>query len=276
MIIRVFPRRTVLTPNDEFAFIGEPPMIRPEADEVHVSCTFTWDKARAEHLAKAWGQYYPVKLGGPAYNSPCVDFIPGRYIKTGVTFTSRGCNNQCPWCLVPIREGKLRQLRIQAGNIINDNNLLQCDRSHRAKVFDMLRTQRKIEFTGGLDCREMTQEIADELRSLRIYQMFFACDTKAGLKHLRKVGQMLRGLDRRKMRCYVLLAFNGQNYFDAVTLLENVWLAGFMPHAQLYQPADKLIEYSREWRDLSRRWLRPAVMQTMNGKDKVLPHNGGI
>jgi hypothetical protein len=44
MVIRVFPRRTSLTPTDEYAFVGEPPMLRPEADEVHVSCTFTWDK----------------------------------------------------------------------------------------------------------------------------------------------------------------------------------------------------------------------------------------
>jgi hypothetical protein len=46
-----------------------------------------------------------------------------------------------------------------------------------------------------------------------------------------------------------------------------VWAAGFMPHAQLYQPADHWIEYSKEWRELSKRWIRPAIMQTMNGKD---------
>ena len=275
-IIRVFPRRTALTPIDDMSFVGYPQLERPQADEVHVSCTFTWDKPEAEHLAAAWGQYYPVKIGGPAYDTIPDGFTPGLYVKPGVTFTSRGCNNQCPWCLVPKREGKLRQLFIHAGNIINDNNFLQCDTRHRWEVFNMLRTQRRIEFQGGLDCREMTQEIADELRSLRIYQMFFACDTKAQLKQLQRVGKMFPGGDRRKLRCYVLLAFNGQAISEAIEHLENVWAAGFMPHAQLYQPAEKLIEYSKEWKELSRRWIRPAAMQTMNGKDKRLPHNGGI
>ena len=45
-ILRVFPRRTTATPTDECAFIGNPPMFWPEADEVHVSVAFTW--ARAE------------------------------------------------------------------------------------------------------------------------------------------------------------------------------------------------------------------------------------
>jgi len=43
-----------------------------------------------------------------------------------------------------------------------------------------------------------------------------------------------------------------------------------MPHAQLYQPPDKLIEYSHEWIELSCRWIRPAIMQTMGGKDTGL------
>lgn len=257
-----------MTPNDEMAFVGDPPMIRPDADEVHISCPFTWDKPQAERLYQAWGQYYPVKLGGPAYNSPCDDFTPGMYVKRGVTFTSRGCNNQCPWCLVPKREGKLKLLPIQEGNIIQDNNLLQCDKSHRDKVFEMLRTQKQIEFPGGLDCRETTPELVEDLRSLRIYQMFFACDAKGQLKELQRVGRLFAGTDRRKLRCYVLLGFKGQTISEAIEHLENVWAAGFMPHAQLFQPEDKLITYSREWKGLSRRWSRPAIMQVMNGKDR--------
>ncbi len=57
-IIRVFPRRTSLTPTDAYAFVGDPPMWRPEADEVHISCSFTWDRVEVERLASAWAQYY--------------------------------------------------------------------------------------------------------------------------------------------------------------------------------------------------------------------------
>ncbi len=266
-IIRVFPRRTSLTPVDDLAFVGYPPMIRPEADEVHASCTFTWDIEYARQLALAWGQYYHVKLGGVAFDACPDEFIPGMYVKQGVTFTSRGCNNQCPWCLVWKREGKLRQYsEIQAGNIIQDNNLLQCDKLHISKVFQMLRTQKRIEFSGGLDARLLTQEIADELRSLKIHQIFFAADTKQSIKPLLRVAKMLKGLDRRKLRCYVLLAYDGQTISEAEEHLENIWNAGFMPHAQLYQPADKWVNYSTEWKHLQRKWCRPAAMISTHDK----------
>lgn len=42
-IIRVFPTRTNATPNDELARIRETPSLFDEADEVHISVTFTWD-----------------------------------------------------------------------------------------------------------------------------------------------------------------------------------------------------------------------------------------
>ena len=50
-LIRVFPRKTKATPDDALAYFG-PPDRHAEADEVHVSVTFTYDKAWAEHLAE--------------------------------------------------------------------------------------------------------------------------------------------------------------------------------------------------------------------------------
>jgi hypothetical protein len=50
--IRVFPRKTKATPADALAYFG-PPERHAEADEVHVSVTFTDDKAWAEHLPRS-------------------------------------------------------------------------------------------------------------------------------------------------------------------------------------------------------------------------------
>mgnify|MGYP003623254035 FL=1 len=141
-IIRVFPKRTSYTPDDDgLVFIGLPQMFLPPHDEVHISCTFTWDKEYCEFLKYQWEAKTdkPVKLGGVAYGSPNKDFMPGMYIKHGITFTSRGCNNSCPWCMVPMREGKLSYLPITPGHIIQDNNFLQCNRVHQNRVFEMLK-----------------------------------------------------------------------------------------------------------------------------------------
>ena len=55
-IIRVFPRRTSMTPDDADVRINTTPDLFDEADEVHISCLFSWDKQRAEQLADAWAK----------------------------------------------------------------------------------------------------------------------------------------------------------------------------------------------------------------------------
>jgi len=107
MIARVFPRRTNATPDDAYAFIGEPPPLVPiDVTEVHVSCAFTWDIPRARAIEAAWHAWgYKTLLGGPAFGSLASEFEPGMYVKKGMTITSRGCIRRCPFCLVPEREG---------------------------------------------------------------------------------------------------------------------------------------------------------------------------
>ena len=135
-LIRVFPRRTKATPNDALAYV-DPPDFFAEADQVHVSVSFTWDKERAEQLAHAWEKVAPVKIGGVGWRSdefphgdPGAEFISGRYIKHGYTFTSRGCPRRCWFCSVWRRDPTPRLLPIQDGWNILDDNLLACPRQH--------------------------------------------------------------------------------------------------------------------------------------------------
>lgn len=275
-VIRVFPRRTSMTPMDAMAFVGDPPLglWRPEADEVHVSVTFTWDIAEGERLARAWGRYYPtVRIGGPALDDPCEGFVPGQYIKHGATFTSRGCNHHCPWCLVWRREGPLRLLPIVPGWIIQDNNILATPRSHQEKVYAMLRTQRRAAvFSGGLEAARIDDWVAGQFRELRIGTVFLAADTKGSLPALCRAVGRLRFLGRSKLRCYVLIAYKDETVSQAAERLEAVWDAGCLPFAQLYRAPDgKKARYSKEWRDLARAWSRPAATKAIHkqhGQDK--------
>ena len=77
-IARVFPRKTTATPDDELVFLGYPPEGLKDIDEVHVSVTFSWDKAAAEYLASVWTKKgFSVKIGGPAYGKAENTFTPG-------------------------------------------------------------------------------------------------------------------------------------------------------------------------------------------------------
>lgn len=262
-IVRVFPTATSYTPTDSMAFVGEPPgLFIPPHEEVHISCTFTWDMDQAEYLKFLWEGVTdkPVKIGGPAYHSRVLDFVPGMYVREGIVFTSRGCNNDCPWCAVRQMEGKLRELPIYPGNIIQDNNFLQCSRQHKDKVFNMLRTQHGICFRGGLQSNLLDDHFVDNARSLHIKELWLACDTDEALPALKKACGKLTGAGFRRdqIRCYSLI---GHDMEKEEARNREIWNAGAMPFSQLERDfTRKKTVYDKVWRDFERLWQRPAAM----------------
>ncbi len=133
----------------------------------------------------------------------------------------------------------------------------------------MLRKQRLVSLSGGLDSRRFSDWFAEELRSLDLFQIFFACDTDKDFPALKKALSKLEWLGRDKynllktVRSYVLLAFDGESIEQGENRLRAVYEAGALPFAQLYQPPDKFIKYSKEWRDLARIWSRPAATKAV-------------
>lgn len=273
-IARVFPRRTAYTPDDALAFVGEPPLWPVDGvDEIYVSCTFSWDRSEAERLAEAWESSYPgkVRLGGPAYGDASGDFVPGRYVKAGITFTSRGCIRRCPFCAVPKREGAIRLLSpIPEGYVVQDNNFLATPKSHRERVYEMLSRQRRYAiFSGGIDARLVTDEVADEFRRINVSEIFLAADTDGAIAPLREAVKRLAFLGRRKLRCYALIGFGGETIAHAEERLETLWEIGVLPFAQVYRPLDSDDRFtpSPEWRALHRTWARPAAMFAAHKKE---------
>lgn len=267
-IIRVFPERNTYTPDDDMAFVGFPPLWIPDHDEVHISCTFTWDMDYCEQLAIAWeaATDKPVKLGGVAFGDAGGEFVPGKYVKQGVTFTSRGCNNNCPWCFVRQREGKLTELPIVPGNIIQDNNFLQTSREHQAKVFEMLKTQRQIEFRGGLENRLINPWFAEKCAELqaehKLRALWLAVDTDAALDSFAKALEILRGsglkVNNGNMMVYALSY--GQNLEADEKRMRAIYELGGMPRCQLYRaPTRNKTRYPKDVEAWSRIFQRPAL-----------------
>lgn len=259
-MIRVFPRRTKWTPTDSLAFVGDPPLFRSPDQPVRISVAFTWDKPEAERLYRAWSVLYSdVQIGGPAYNDFAGEFVPGQFIKEGVTITSRGCPKRCPFCFVPKREGGIRELPIRDGWIVCDNNLLACSDQHIENVFAMLRKQPKpIAFKGGLDASLFTVWHRELIDSIRLDEIWFACDSPTAIRKLERITPLLRGISIGKRRCFVLFGFDGQSPAEAEERCRAVYDLGFLPFAQLYRD-EKPKKYSDEWKQLARKWSRPAL-----------------
>lgn len=262
-----------MTPDDEDSFVGLPPLGCPKYDEVHISVVFTWDINRAKFLAGTWRDYGRVRIGGPGWRmllSGPGEFTPGMYLKKGVVITSRGCPNKCNFCLVPITEGPICELKIHAGNNIVDNNILACSKEHIKNVFKMLQGQKGVRFSGGLEARRVTDEIVSQLRDLSIKFIFLAYDRFQDKEAVQRATEKLRKyFTREKLRCYVLIGYEGDTIEKAETRLREAWDMGTLPFAMRYRKPvadfnDSFVFRERAWNLLQHKWTRPAITKAVN------------
>ena len=272
-LIRVFPRRTRATPDDALAVCRAPDLF-DEADAIHVSVAFSWDVPAAERLAEQWRHVAPVRIGGPAYGDDTLDFVPGRYLKSGYTITSRGCPRRCWFCEVWKRRPQATPLpAIAEGWNVLDDNLLACPRPHVEAVFAMLRQQkRRIEFTGGLEAISLEDYHVDLLAALKPRPAcFFAYDPGDDLDAIASAARRLIEagftVARHLLRCYVLIGFPKDSMAAASDRLNKVRQCGYTPMAMLWRPAGKSeMRYAppAEWRRFQRLWARPAIIHSRN------------
>lgn len=267
-IVRVFPRRNKATPDDGLAFFGSPDMF-VQADEVHVDVTFTADKPKAEALAEEWRHVAPVSIGGVAYEDPGYEFVPGKYVRDGYTFTSRGCPRRCWFCSVWKRDPVPRLLPIQDGWNVLDDNLLACPEHHVRAVFKMLaRQRRRIEFTGGLEALALEDYQVGLLADMKPRpNCFFAYDPGDPFETLKSAADRLlaAGFTARshRLRVYVLIGYPKDTFPLAEKRLIDMLEIGFTPHAMLWDPETPSAERYRpglEWKRFQRQWARPAII----------------
>ena len=236
--------------------------------EVHVSVTFTYDIPKAEKIAQDWHKAgFAVKLGGAAFNNAGGDFVPGLYLKHGYVITSRGCDKSCWHCSVPQREGGLRELPITDGWNVLDDNLLACSEGHIRSVFEMLSRQPKRPvFSGGLDSQLLLPWHVELLRQVKTERMYFAYDNDCDFEPLVQAGRLLRSggiIDSsgHKLKCYVLIGYQGDTMVNAEKRLHDTWRAGFWPYAMLYR--NEQGETNEYWRRFQRTWTRPQIVYHM-------------
>jgi hypothetical protein len=269
-LIRVFPRKTKASPNDDLAYFG-PPDLFAQADAVHISVTFSADKPKAERLAEDWEQVAPVTIGGVAYGDEGHGFFtPGKYIKPGYTFTSRGCPRRCWFCSVWKRRPQPIPIwPFAAGWNVLDDNLLACPEWHVRAVFAMLTLQgRQAEFTGGLEALSLQDYQVGLLADLKPRpNCFFAYDPGDPFETLKSAADRLIAAGftacSHRLRCYVLIGYPKDTFTAAEERLRSMVQIGFTPHAMLWQPETPAAEKHRpapEWKKFQRQWARPAII----------------
>ena len=233
-------------------------------DRVYKSKVFTFspdDKTavNADYIRMAGTGYkdydtvlqYAIEHITPDYGLYGVDYAVG--------FTTRGCVNHCPWCVVPKKEGAIRPasplrefLADRKTAVLLDNNAL----AHPFGLEQMeesIRLGVKVDYNQGLEAKLVCDNpaIADLLARMK-WQRYvrFAADTTERLPYVVKAVEMLseRGLKPYRVFVYVLI----RDVQDALHRINALMELRVIPFAQPYRDFDNMTEPTQEQKDLAR------------------------
>ncbi len=174
--------------------------------------------------------------------SPDYSIYP--HYQRAIGFLTRGCVRDCPWCIVPRKEGYIHPAatwgeikRPDSREIVFlDNNVLAS--AHGLEQIEQMGHEKVwVDFNQGLDARLITPKIAELLAGLRwIRFVRMSCDTSAMLPVMEQAVAYLReaGVARSRLWAYVLV----QDVADAHQRVLALEKMGVLPFAQPYRDFD--------------------------------------
>lgn len=165
------------------------PLMRYEKVYASKVFTFTEDDPYLPEDAIRGGTGYDIGSRLPEEIEACdPDYSIYPDFREAIGFLTRGCVNQCPWCVVPRKEGGIRVVgdieRVAQGRkrvLLFDNNFLAAPREFvREQVGKMRRLGLRVDFNQAMDARlydEETAAIMAKVPWLKYPRL--ACDTDA-------------------------------------------------------------------------------------------------
>jgi len=242
---------------------------------IKISAIFSWDLPMLREVvddARHYGQQ--VQIGGPAviHNEADLQWpddavsvshiheaehIAGDY---PMTWTSRGCIRNCPWCIVPSIEGRVMDEYddLVYAPLILDNNFLACSTTHIERVLKMW-SGKKVDWNQGLDARLYTPAFRRLVaqHDVRPITWRFAYDSGGVGRHVQRAVEDLRnnGVTTRRIRIYLLFNHD-EDIPEAIARADEIIAWGASPYPMAYKPLDWL---SRDYY-ISPQWSRSKVI----------------
>lgn len=208
-----------------------------------------------------------VVLGGTGYDlenklpaeieNQCPDYSLYPQYSDSYGFLTRGCPNNCPFCIVTKKEGAVsRQVADlscfhQGQKVIKllDPNLLAFY-NHEALLQQLADSGAYVDFTQGLDIRLTSSDNIALLNKIKVKMLHFAWDNPRQdlIKRFQKYNELTTIKDFRKKRVYVLTNFNSTHEEDLYRV-DTLRRIGFDPFVMIYEKetAPKITKQLARW-----------------------------
>lgn len=156
-------------------------------DKYYISTIFFQNR----ELVLDYARQLPKKpyIGGSGYSnksklSKSIEHILPDYslynVDYSMGFTSRGCVRKCPWCIVPLKEGYIRDnaslgefLHPDHNKLILLDNNFQASPRWRENLQEIIDRKIRVNFNQGLDARLVNAEFASMLAESKCYDWHF-------------------------------------------------------------------------------------------------------
>lgn len=191
----------------------------------------------------------------PDYSIYDVDYAIG--------FLTRGCNNNCSWCIVPKKEGQVYHYanineiaRVDTNKVVLlDNNILQHE-NHLKLLEEVACSNYKIDFNQGMDIRMVNERNAKLLSKIKwIKYIRFSCDQLSQIEYFSKNLKLLQDLGVAESKFFIYLLVKEvsdaekrveffRNNFPKVTI-----------YAQVYRDFKNEYKSTQQQRDFTQRYV---------------------
>ena len=218
-------------------------------DRVHMSKVFTFSPdvdiaVQADEIVRGGTGYKDYGSLPSEVEATPPDYTIYPHYPHAIGFLTRGCIRNCPWCIVPRKEGAIRPAatwqeikRPDSRNIVFlDNNVLAHEHGLQ-QIEELGREQIWVDFNQGLDARLITPEVARLLSGLHWMRFVrLSCDTEQMIPVIEQAVAHMReaGIAPSRFWAYMLVQDVEEAHRRALALDA----MGVMPFAQPYRDYD--------------------------------------
>lgn len=147
-----------------------------------------------------------------------------------IGYLTRGCPNNCRWCVVPRKEGQIRAYRTWQDLvrqdtdklILMDNNILSCNYGIE-QLKSLIGSGYKIDLNQGMDARLVSEDVADILSRLSWIRFIrFSCDQKSQIVPVKRTVDLLmkHGVKSYRIFIYLLVTADIEDASDRIEALK--------------------------------------------------------